>query len=337
MAGGKIQKAAQQQAPEARAQVSVSVMLNSLLDGEKMRKRFDELLGQRTPQFLSSLVSMINDNKDLQEAFYQSPMSVIKSALQAASYDLPIDPALGYAYIVPFNNSYKDENGNWQKKKQATFVPGYKGLQQLCLRTGAYKCVPDAVDVREGELVSYNRLTGEAVFNWIEDEDEREELPIIGFAGYFKLLNGAEKTIYMTRKQIEKHERKNRKGQSMTKGWRENWDEMARKTVIRRLCGKYALMSIEYRNTADRDTMNLANALAQQDFPDTAIPEGFTLDESTGEVTGPAQITEGSGPRETMEGLLGSEQIREPAYVYAAPGEDDYPDFLKEDSHEDNA
>lgn len=278
MANNKIQAAVQQNKPEARAQQSVTVMLNSLLDGEKMRKRFDELLGKRTPQFLSSLVSMINDNPALQQAFYQSPMSVIKSALQAASYDLPIDPALGYAYIVPFRN---------KGKATATFVIGYKGMMQLCLRTGAYKSVPDAVDVREGELVSYNRLTGEAVFNWIEDEDEREKLPIIGYAGYFCLKNGAEKTIYMSKKQIDAHEKKNRKGEYMSKGWRDDYDAMARKTVIRRLCGKYALMSIEYQNGADRDTMNLANALAAQDYPDEQADVILTDDE-TGEVKEPA-------------------------------------------------
>lgn len=330
---GKIQRAAQQQAPEAKAQMSVNVMLNSLLDGEKMRGRFDELLGKRTPQFLSSLVSMVNDNKDLQEAFYQSPMSVIKSALQAASYDLPIDPALGYAYIVPFNNSYKDERGNWQKKKQATFVMGYKGMTQLCLRTGAYKSVPDAVDVRDGELVSYNRLTGEAVFDWIEDEDEREARPIVGYAGYFCLKNGAEKTIYMSKKQIDAHEKKNRKGQSMGKGWREDYDAMARKTVLRRLIGKYGLMSIEYRD-GNKDTMQLATALAQQDFPETAVPDGFVLDESTGEVMPPAQITEGETPKETVDRLLGqpiygSTDEPEPVYAHETSEEADYPDFLK--------
>lgn len=282
MANTSISKAVASQAPEARAQQSVMSMINGILDGEKYRRRFEELLGKRTPQFLSSLVSMINDNKDLQEAFYQSPMSVIKSALQAATYDLPIDPTLGYAYIVPFNNSYKGDNGQWQKKKQATFVIGYKGLVQLCLRTGAYQCVPDAVDVREGELVSYDRLTGDAVFNWIEDEDQREALPIIGYAGYFRLKNGAEKTIYMTVKQIKKHEEKNRKGSSMGKGWREDFDAMARKTVIRRLCGKYALMSIEYQDSASRDTMNAATALAQQDFPEGA-EEYVTVEETAPE------------------------------------------------------
>ncbi len=290
MENNKIQKAVQQLAPEARAKQSVSVMLNGFLDGENMRRRFEELLGKRTPQFLSSLVSMISDNVDLQEAFQQSPMSVVKAALQAATYDLPIDPTLGYAYIVAFNNSYKDQNGNWIKKKQAQFIPGYKGLQQLCLRTGAYQCIPDAVDVREGELVSYNRLTGEAVFNWVEDEDERDKLPIVGYAGYFKLKNGAEKTIYMTRKQIEKHEQKNRKGTYLGKGWREDWDAMARKTVIRKLCGKYALMSIEYRNGADSDTMNLATALAQQeDFPGAVIPDDEDTVKDSGEAQPPVE------------------------------------------------
>ena len=309
MANNKIQNAVQGQAPEARAQQSVNTMLNGILDGEKMRRRFEELLGKRTPQFLSSLVSMINDNKDLQEAFYQSPMSVIKSALQAATYDLPIDPTLGFAYIVPFNNSYKDERGNWQKKKQATFVIGYKGMTQLCLRTGAYSRIPDAVDVREGELVSYDRLTGDAVFRWIEDEDEREKLPIIGYAGYFRLCNGAEKTIYMTVKQIQKHEQKNRKGSSMGKGWREDFDAMARKTVIRRLCSKYALMSIEYQDGTSRDTMNLATALAAQDFPDTAADDIPLVDDE---------------PEAMPEAL--PESTAEPI---------DYPDFLRTEAELD--
>ena len=309
MANNKIQAAVQQQKPEAKAQQSVNTMLNGILDGEKMRRRFDELLGKRTPQFLSSLVSMINDNPDLQAAFYANSMSVIKSALQAASYDLPIDPSLGYAYIVPYKN---------KGKPTATFIIGYKGMVQLCLRTGAYKCVPDAVDVREGELVSYNRLTGEAVFNWIEDEDERENLPIVGYAGYFQLKNGAEKTIFMTVKQIEKHEQKNRKGEYKGKGWRENFDAMARKTVIRRLCSKYALMSIEYQDGASKDTMNLATALAQQDYPENALPDDLVdyseaVDAETGEVTNPAALPEAQYGEELPDFL----KEGEPDAVYA--------------------
>ncbi len=76
------------------------------------------------------------------------------------------------------------------------------------------------------------------------------------------------------------------------------------------------------------ELMRLATALAQQDFPDTAIPEGMTLDESTGEVTGQAQITEGSGPRENVQEMTGTADA--PEAVYAPVNEDDYPDFLRE-------
>lgn len=287
---GKIQNAVTttNQAPLAKQQQSVNTIMNTILDGEGMRKRFNELLGERTPQFLSSIVSMVNADVNLQKAFYEAPMTVIQSALKAATFDLPIEPSLGYAYIVPFSNSKKMADGSWEKRTEANFIIGYRGMIQLCLRTGAYSRIPDAVDVREGELVRYDRLTGDAEFNWIEDEDEREKLPIIGYAGYFRLKNGAEKTIYMTVKQIEAHEKKNRKGQYQSKGWRDDFDSMARKTVIRRLCGKYGLMSIDYQN-GNADMVNLAQAVMEGDFPtEPSNAEPYTsiidADPDTGEV-----------------------------------------------------
>lgn len=284
---GIIQKSIADNKPEAVQQKSVNAILNSILDGEGMRKRFDELLGKRTPQFLSSLITLVNADVNLQRAFREAPMTVIQSALKAATFDLPIEPSLGYAYIVPFNNNIKDENGNFKKRMEASFIIGYKGMVQLCLRTGAYSRVPDAVDVREGELVKYDRLTGDCEFKWEEDEEAREKLPVIGYAGYFRLKNGAEKTIYMTVKQIEAHEKKNRKGQYQTKGWREDFDAMARKTVIRRLAGKYGLMSIEYQN-GDEETVRIANEVLNGDdgpAPDITLGiDDYDVDESTGEV-----------------------------------------------------
>ena len=284
-----IQKAVEANKPEVKQQQGVNALLNSILDGQGMRKRFDELLGARTPQFLSSIISLVNADANLQIALRDAPMTIIQSALKAATFDLPIEPSLGYAYIVPFKNRVKDEKGNViGSRMEATFIPGYKGLVQLCLRTGAYARIPDAVDVREGELVSYDRLTGDCEFKWEEDEEKREALKIIGYAGYFRLKNGAEKTIYMTVKQIEAHEKKNRKGQYMSKGWREDFDGMARKTIIRKLTSKYGLMSIQYQN-GDPATVNLANAVMNEDIPETAADEtvieaDFTVDESTGEV-----------------------------------------------------
>ena len=265
-----IQKAASREAPAAR---SINQTLSALLDTGAMRKRFDELLGKRAPQFISSLVALVNATPQLQQAVYESPMTVIQSALKAAVYDLPIESSLGYAYLVPFRS---------KGRMEAAFVMGWKGMHQLAMRTGAYRTI-NVTDVREGELVSYNRLTEEIELDFLEDEDEREALPIVGYVGYFRLVNGMEKTVYMTRKQIEAHEKKNRKGEHMTKGWREDFDAMALKTVYRRLIGKYGLMSIDYR-TASPETVRMAQALAEEG-PDAALEApAFEVDARTGEV-----------------------------------------------------
>lgn len=283
---GKIQNAIakntnQQVAP---AQQSVNQLMNSMLDGEKLRGRFNELLGNRSAQFVSSLVSMVNADKNLQKAFYEAPMTVIQAGLKAAAFDLPVDQNLGYAYIVPFNKNYKDEDGEWKTKVEANFILGWKGMHQLALRTGAYKTI-NVVDIRETELKSYNRLTEEADVEFIEDDELRESKPIIGYLGYYRLVNGAEKTIYMTVKQIENHEKKFRKGKSMGWGWQNDWDAMARKTVYRKLIGKWGVMSIQYQSTQEGAT--LAQQM-QEEYIDNApamvIESEPMVDDSTGEV-----------------------------------------------------
>ena len=283
---GKIQnqlsKSANQQV--STAQPSVNQLMNSMLDGEKLRGRFNELLGSRSAQFVSSLVSMVNADQNLQQAFYEAPMTVIQAGLKAAAFDLPIDQNLGYAYIVPFKNSKKDANGNWTSKMEASFILGWKGMHQLALRTGAYKTI-NVVDIREGELKSYNRLTEEVDIEFIEDDDLRESKPIIGYLGYYRLVNGAEKTIYMTVKQIENHEKKFRKGQYMSKGWRDDFDAMARKTVYRKLIGKWGVMSIQYQSAQEGAT--LAQQM-QEEYIDNAPQMVFdaepAVDTATGEV-----------------------------------------------------
>lgn len=258
-----IQKATQKQmSTTSKATQSVSAMLNTFLDQDGYRKRFDELLGARAPQFVSSIVSLVNADANLQKAFYQAPITIIKAALKAATFDLPIDQNLGYAYIVPFNNSKKLDNGQYEKRMEANFILGWKGMHQMALRSGVYKTI-SVVDVRQGEFVSYNRLTGDLQLVFEEDEDKRDSLPVVGYAGYYRLVNGAEKTIYMTKKQVEAHERKYRKGQYMGKGWKDDFDAMALKTVYRQLIGKWGVMSIDYRTS--KDAVNLADQMAAED------------------------------------------------------------------------
>lgn len=280
---GIIQKqTAMQKAPQKK-QMSVTALVNSMLDKDGMRKRFDELLGKRTPQFVSSIVSMVNADKNLQQAFYESPMTVIQASLKAAMFDLPIDQSLGYAYIVPFKNYKKDLGA---KKMEATFILGWKGMHQLALRTGAYKTI-NVVDVREGELKSYNRLTEEVKIDFIEDEDVRDALPIIGYVGYYRLVNGAEKTVYMSTKSIAAHEKKFRKGEFQGKGWRDDWDAMARKTVYRILIGKWGVMSIDYQTRGEGE--QLADAIAA-DIQEEDLIDGTVVDESTGEAIETSEV-----------------------------------------------
>jgi len=243
-----------------KSTTSISTMINAMVDSEGYRKRFDELLGKRAPQFVSSIVSMVNADPNLQACFRDAPVTIIQSALRAASYDLPIDPGLGFAYIVPFKNRKKLANGQWETRNEASFIMGYKGMIQLAQRTGAYDRI-NVTDVRQGELIRYDRLREDAEFEWVEDEQERDRLPIIGWVGYFRLRNGMEKTLYMSKAAIEAHEKANRKGEYMGKGWKDNFDAMAAKTVLRRLIGKWGLMSIDYQR-ADDATLQAATAIA---------------------------------------------------------------------------
>ena len=272
-------KMAEKNTLQTKGGQTVNQLMSTMLDGEKLRGRFNELLGKRAPQFISSLVSLVNADATMQQAFYESPLTVIQAALKAASFDLPIDQNLGYAYIVPFKNSKKNADGTQTKKTEATFILGWKGMHQLALRTGAYKTI-NVIDIRDGELKSYNRLTEEVDISFIENEEEREKLSIIGYVGYYRLVNGAEKTIYMTVNQIENHEKKNRKGNYMGKGWKDDFDAMARKTVYRRLIGKWGVMSIDYQNHSE--AMELANQIQEEhSFEDSLVDVDFEVSEDT--------------------------------------------------------
>ena len=189
---------------------------------------------------------------------------------------------------MPFRN--KQQDGTY--RMEAQFIMGYKGMYQLAMRTGVYKKL-NVVDIREGELKHYNRLTEDIDIEFIEDDDEREKKEIIGYCGFFRLVNGMEKYIYMTIKEIKRHEEKNRKGKYMGKGWRDDFDAMARKTILRKLIGKWGIMSIDYQ-TADTATLKAAEAIAKGEFDDEDTP---TID------TAAEQVAEDNAPETGIENL----------------------------------
>ena len=271
LAKTNVDKAGVSGAMQNAAKQTVATILNTMLDKENVRNRFQELLGKRMPSFMGSLVSLVNADENLKQAFLQSPMSVIQSALRAAAYNLPIDKSLGFAYVVPFNTKRKEGKvETWVKEAQ--FILGYKGMLQLAFRTGAYQRI-NVIDVREGELKSFDRLTEDIEIQWYESEEERKKHPIIGFLGYLRLVNGFEKKVYMTVGQIGEHEKKHRKGKNAERPaiWDTNYEAMCSKTVLRNLIGKWGLMSIDYQ-TADAQTLQFAQDIASGNVDDEETP-----------------------------------------------------------------
>ncbi|MCP3741436.1 recombinase RecT [Rossellomorea sp. BNER] len=203
--------------------------IKSLLSTPAVLKRFEEVLGKRATQFTASILSLYNNEKMLQKS---DPMTVISASMIAATLDLPIDKNLGYAWIVPY-------------KGVAQFQLGYKGYIQLALRSGQYRFI-NVTPIHEGELIKWNPLTEEIEI----DFEKRESEAVIGYAAYFELLNGFRKTIYWKREQVEKHRKKFSKSDF---GWKNDWDAMAMKTVLKSLLSKWGILSVEMQKAVVED------------------------------------------------------------------------------------
>lgn len=200
-------------------------------------------LGNRKMQFITSVASLVNSSQALKEC---DAKSVLSACLVAASLDLPLNQNLGFAYVIPYNT---------RDGKVAQFQMGWKGFVQLAQRSGQFKTI-NATDVREGELTGVNRLTGEIDFTWAS-EPERGKLPVVGYVAYMKLTSGFEKSLYMTVEELEKHAKKysaSYRSQSKdTNVWRDDFDAMAKKTVIKLLLSKYAPMTPDMAKAYESD------------------------------------------------------------------------------------
>jgi recombination protein RecT len=269
---------------------SVAAQMKDILESENYRRRFDEVLGKRSGQFISALIATVNTRTDLTTC---TPMSIIQSALKAATFDLPIDPGLGFAYLVPFKNT---KAGGI---KECQFMLGYKGYIQLALRTAAYKNI-NVVDIREGELVKWDPLTEELEVAFIEDEEKREKLEVIGYAGYFSLVNGFEKKTYWSKKKINAHRNKYSKNATGSI-WSVDFDGMAKKTVLRNMISKYGILSIDMHygsNAAMARAIEHENHLLEDGHDESEQPdipaeyEDVTPPEAEGATPGQTKLTD---------------------------------------------
>jgi recombination protein RecT len=268
-----------------------AITVKSLFNRDDVKNKFQELLGKRSTSFITSVLQIVASNELLAKA---EPTSIYQAAAMAATLDLPLNNALGFAYLVPFNNSYKDENGNWQKKTVAQFQIGAKGFRQLALRSGQFT-IMHSTDVREGEVKKHDRLTGEMEFQWIESETERESKPIVGYVSFFKLINGFSQTFYMTREKLLAHGKKYSQTFKNDKGlWKDDENSMMLKTITKLNLSKNAPLSVDMQKAmvVDQAVINDSDTLDVSYEDRKALPEDVTveelqllLDESAAELT----------------------------------------------------
>ena len=203
--------------------------LKAIVDNEKTQKKFKDLLGKKSQGFLVSLLNTVGGNTQLQQA---DAMSVLKAGAVAATLDLPIDPNLGFSYIVPYNSRGKNE---------AQFQMGYKGFIQLAIRSAQYRKI-NVAELYEGQFISYDPITDTLEY----DINNKISDTVTHYIAYFKTVNGFDKYNVMSKDEIINHAKKFSKTYSSKYSpWVTNFESMAKKTVLKLLLSKFGILSIE--------------------------------------------------------------------------------------------
>ena len=203
-----------------------------------VQEKLKELVGKNAPAFATSVLQIVNSNSMLVNA---DPQTIFSAACMAATLNLPINNNLGFAYIVPFKN-------NKENKIEAQFQLGYKGYIQLAQRSGQFSRIA-ATPVYNGQLISENPLLGYE-FDWsVKPSGEP-----IGYVAFFKLINGFTAELYMSKEEVMKHA--NKYSQTAKKGygvWKDQFEAMALKTVLKLLLSKQAPLSIDMQKAQMAD------------------------------------------------------------------------------------
>ena len=247
------------------------------LTQEAVKDQINKVVGgKNATRFISSIISAVQTNPQLQEC---TNASILSAALQGEALKLPPSPQLGFFFMIPFKNKKKGCT-------EAQFQISAKGYKQLAMRSGQYLDI-DVLYIHEGEYLGRDKYTGKQKFEFIEDDDERESRPIIGYLAYLEMLNGFRKQIYWTKTKMEKHadrysqafsleaSRKLANGEipqselwKYSSYWYTSFDEMAEKTMIRQLLSKWGMLTTELAEAYDAD-MAVIHEDGTKDYVDT--------------------------------------------------------------------
>jgi recombination protein RecT len=226
------------QAQEKNLEERAKSSLLATLSTERVQSGFKNILKDRAPAFLASLMNSVNSSKALREISLtpRGQAEIISCATMAACLNLVIDKNLGFAWIVPYNG-------------HPQFQIGYKGFIQMAQRTGQYSRI-NCVPLHKNQFVSYNSLTEDLQVNL----DLAPEGGIVGFVFYFRLINGFEKITYKTREELMAHGKKYSKAfESADGAWRNNADSMCLKTLVKMVLSKWGILSTEMQRAQMAD------------------------------------------------------------------------------------
>lgn len=290
--------------------------ITAYLNQDVIKKQLNQAVGKNVERFVSSVVSAVTVNPGLQKC---TNASILSGALLGQSLNLSPSPQLGQFYLVPYKN----------KKEGVTvaqFQMGYKGYVQLAMRSGQYRKM-NAMPIKEGELIRFDPLNEEIEVRLIEDEEEREKAPTIGYYAMFEYVNGFRKALYWSKKKMLTHA--DRYSQAFSRDakkvtvrekektivsftdyeagnypksdewmyssfWYKDFDVMACKTMLRQLISRWGIMSIEMQTAMDRDMSVIGEDGSGRYIDNESEPEVFNpYERQTEESPADSKQTEG--------------------------------------------
>ena len=192
---------------------------------EKLKEALPKVINMN--QYLHVIFNAINAKPELCECTQFSFMACV---LQAATLGLEINSQTGESYIIPY---FRRNPETGQGQYFAQFQIGYRGLIKLAYNNEAVKDI-FASEVCENDLFRCVYGTNRTLYHEIDYTKDRGRT--LGYYAQVRLKNGGEVFYYMTNAEIERHKQQySQNSESQWSPWNTNYNEMAKKTVLRKV------------------------------------------------------------------------------------------------------
>ncbi|MFG3398700.1 recombination protein RecT [Pseudomonas sp. NPDC077408] len=220
--------------------------LAAMLASPKMKEQFAAALPKHmTAERMARIVT--TEIRKTPELANCDRTSFLGTVIQCAQLGLEPGNSLGHAYILPFDKREKQGDRWVTVRTEAQLIIGYRGMIDLARRSGQIISL-SARAVREQDDFDYQLgLHEDLKHKPFEGENAGEITHVYAVA---RLQGGGVQFEVMSRAQVEAVRAQSKAGKSGP--WVNHWEEMAKKTVIRRLF-KYLPVSVEIQRAVTLD------------------------------------------------------------------------------------